>query len=775
MSWQVALLHDIGKFRERALGPKADIGARYTHEVHSREFVQSLRNFLADEALERDLATAVLRHHDPEYYAELLVSVADVVAADERVEAEEPYLTTKFTTPLVSLLATVSGRGSLTSKAFLALNPLKLEISILFPSQDVLVDQKAYQRHWQAFHREALDLLPQDWLGLFYLLRKYCWCMPSSTARGEEHDVSLYDHLRVTAAIAACLQAEGLSERELKQIRAGDPQARALPLFLLVKGDISGIQNFIYTITSKGAARGLRGRSVYLQLLTEIIAMWILRKLSLPFVNLLYHGGGHFMLLVPYKASKQLAEIQQKITQKLMAAHGTDLYVALGWTALSADDFSPQNFSRKWSEVGEQTRVAKQRRFHELEDQIYQLFEPKGSTQRRCDICQADPGRFELIKDEEVEKCHLCASFERLGQDVARAQYLMIAELAEEQPGGRGYAGVFASFGYRVDFLEQLQPPPQEIRRAVLYSLNTTDFLSQDMLNWAQQLRARNVESSLGFRFLANVTPYDADGRILDFDGLASQSRGIERLGILRMDIDNLGRIFSKGIPNATISRIATISSMIQLFFEGWVHRIAQEFPNKIYAIYSGGDDLFFVGAWDAVMELAWKIREDFEKFTHNDQITLSAGVAIEERKFPLYQAARNAGEALEQAKALPGKNAINFLGKTLRWTEFQKAYELRQKLCELLHGREGKAIPRSLLTKLSNAYALYEKYKNRPRWAIRLIYDITQLSKQYEDFRDDLQALQRAIGQEEAIRFLDVSVRWAEMLTIAREERRRS
>lgn len=780
MLWQAALLHDIGKFRERALGQKADPQAKYTHEPHSREFVQSLHAFLADEVLERELAGAVLRHHTPQYRDELLISVADIIAADERTEAEDPHTTTKFTTPLLSLLSRLSpNRKAQNSDVYFAIKPLQLEHVVLFPTPNVTVTQEVYQHHWQAFHKEALDLLPQDWLGFFHLLRKYCWCIPSSTARGEEHDISLYDHLRVTAALAACLEAEGLTEEELKQIRSGDPQARTRPHFLLVKGDISGIQDFIYTITSKGAAKGLRGRSIYLQLLTEVIAQWILRKLDLPFVNLLYHGGGHFMLLLPYKASDMLSQLRTEICKKLLTSHGTDLYLALGWVPLSAGDFSSGSFAPKWHEAGEQANAAKQRRFSELKDKIHQLFEPQGQAQQRCDICQADPGPFGLTQDEDKQKCHLCKSFEELGQNIARAQYLMLTELEEEQADSQGYAGVLASFGYRVDFLEKLEPPPPRARRTVLYSLNDTDFLRDEMKQWAQHARERGVQSFLGFRFLANVTPYARNGDILDFDGLADQSIGLKRLGILRMDVDNLGRIFSEGIPNATISRVATVSSMMQLFFEGWVHRMAEDekLQNKIYAIYSGGDDLFFVGAWDAIVDLAQKIRSNFAEFTRNEQVTISAGIAVEERKFPLYQAARNAGRALEGAKTLSDKDAIGFLGKTLHWEELAKARTLQQKLLDLLQGRDGKALPRGLLIKLGNVYALYERYKEqrRQKWAIRLIYDISQLRQAHKEFDSDLWDLCKMISQEGIIDFLDVPVRWAQMLTMTREERGRS
>ncbi|MBM4425645.1 MAG: hypothetical protein FJ031_00255 [Chloroflexi bacterium] len=55
-----------------------------------------------------------------------------------------------------------------------------------------------------------------------------------------------------------------------------DARDRYDELRLLIGDDISGIQKFIYTITSKKAAQTLRGRSFYLQLLTEVVMGFVL-------------------------------------------------------------------------------------------------------------------------------------------------------------------------------------------------------------------------------------------------------------------------------------------------------------------------------------------------------------------------------------------------------------------------------------------------------------------------------------------------------------------
>lgn len=43
------------------------------------------------------------------------------------------------------------------------------------------------------------------------------------------------------------------------------------------------------------------------------------------------------------------------------------------------------------------------------------------------------------------------------------------------------------------------------------------------------------------------------------------------------MDVDNLGNIFSKGLNKISISRIATLSRMLDLFFSGYLNIITKE------------------------------------------------------------------------------------------------------------------------------------------------------------------------------------------------------
>ena len=76
---------------------------------------------------------------------------------------------------------------------------------------------------------------------------------------------------------------------------------------------------------------------------------------------------------------------------------------------------------------------------------------------------------------------------------------------------------------------------------------------------------------------------------------------------------------------------------------------------------YSGGDDLFIVGAWNEVVELAIDIRRCFARFSQNT-LTISAGIGVYESKYPIAAIAGEVAELEDASKSLPGKDAVTFL-----------------------------------------------------------------------------------------------------------------
>ena len=111
----------------------------------------------------------------------------------------------------------------------------------------------------------------------------------------------------------------------------------------------------------------------------------------------------------------------------------------------------------------------------------------------------------------------------------------------------------------------------------------------------------------------------------------------------------------------------------MNLFFKGYLNEICgrnlgalgkQDHPlnisessetggRNVSIVYAGGDDLFIVGAWDDVAEVAFDINTCFRAFScWNRDVHLSGGMTLHKPKFPLYQMAKMAKQAENAAKA---------------------------------------------------------------------------------------------------------------------------
>ena len=167
----------------------------------------------------------------------------------------------------------------------------------------------------------------------------------------------------------------------------------------LIGGDIPGIQDFVYTITGKGAAKGLRGRSFFIQLLGDAIIQRILAELGLSTANVIYNAGGNFMVLGPslscdidgQTTEQRLGDLQQATQAALLDVFLGDLAMCLAWTPLRIDQVGTNEFADPVSrELKQRIAENKRRRFAEVaQDKWRQLFGARGEAGNRyCVICQ---------------------------------------------------------------------------------------------------------------------------------------------------------------------------------------------------------------------------------------------------------------------------------------------------------------------------------------------------------------------------------------------------
>ena len=692
---------------------------------------------------------------------------------------------------LLSIFSLVQLEGSETARpVFVSARPLSLKT--ILPDEEG--EEAAPGELWKRFVDEFGRLPAEDgrfetFIHLFY---KYAWAVPCTYG---EKGVSLYEELKALAAL----------------MHASDGAEKPDGSFLLVGGDIPGIQDFVYTITSKGAAKGLRGRSFFIQLLGDAVVRRILANLELCLANVVYNAGGNFTVMGPASSEDALRKWQRDFNRILLDEFEGDLYLALAWERLPQSAVGTSEFAKVREGLGAKVAAAKSRRFAEVVEinGWAKLFQPKGrGGLDYCQICQREPRPGEKLVEETTEageavrKCEQCCSFEALARDIAYDKLWMViteADAAMQEEGGwQGTLARLTGFAYRF-----VNEPSQVSGLGTVCVLNSTD---------------QGEASVHGFRFVANVTPRieEADRRwvqehhpdmevppgerIKDFALMALQSQGIPRVGVLRMDVDNLGAIFGQYL-RGSMAQVSTLSAALDLFFGGYLNHICDEVGaqgehrNVIYAIYSGGDDLFIVGSWELMPRLAERIHDDFATYVgHNPHVCISAGITLEGRKFPLYRAAERAGEALdneakEYKRKVNGqereKDAICLLGQVVGWEDWKLVAEQMELLVELIKA----GMPRGLLQIVQGIYSQFvrdreetHRRKRRQetwsledqvyygRWMWLEAYSLSRLVSRYErrvkDVEKKIERLEQGILRPETVRYSGLAARWAEYLT---------
>ena len=492
-------------------------------------------------------------------------------------------------------------------------------------------------------------------------------------------DVSLYDHTKLTAAVAACLYLYG-QEHAVHTYKS----LRSEQAYLLVSGDLSGVQQFIYTIPSLGALKSLRGRSFYLDLLLEETADELLSQAGASRSCLLYTGGGHFYILLPNTETcrQMLQQFTVSINDWLLRHAGTRLYLAMAWTPCTAEEFmgiTPGGSGAPFQRVSRALSREKLQRYSG--EQLAQLFDVSSNVnhvrdnQRECSICHISTGSLEPYNAESPDTlaCPSCRGLYRLGELVLRHDAFIVTTKNEKDavpvPGFKRDLFLCA-----VDSSYVTADNPEVVR---LYVKNKVI---------AMQPKAVTI-------WLADYVSRDEAGHVMEFGQLAELSGGsadagsIERLGVLRADVDNLGAAFMAGVSTkyATWARTSTLSRSLSLFFKRYLPLICEGRLNMpgaenkkafslfsqtkaanrhVHVIYAGGDDLFLVGAWDDLIECAVDIRRAFAQFT-NDKLSFSAGIGLFPAKCPVAILASQTGSLEDAAKDNPGKNSIALFGSS--------------------------------------------------------------------------------------------------------------
>jgi hypothetical protein len=208
---------------------------------------------------------------------------------------------------------------------------------------------------------------------------------------------------------------------------------------------------------------------------------------------------------------------------------------------------------------------------------------------------------------------------------------------------------------------------------------------------------------------------------ILTFEELAQKScnekEGIKALMSLKADVDNMGLFIQNSDVTNSFAKYNFFSRMIDYYFSVYVPNLLK--GTNTYTIFAGGDDLFILGAWDEMINLSKKIREDFLKFVKGSSLTLSVGMILTKPNKPVNFIAQMSEEALEKSKDIDEKDAFTLFDETVKWDDYLDDNGLLEEL-EILNDNT------TMLYRLLKLVELSKKAKTNPKatiWKSKLNY----------------------------------------------------
>lgn len=639
-----ALLHDIGKFLHRTR-------RRYKspHEEISGKFISLAAKKLCNPVLyDLDLVKFIVENHHtrktrPEVlalkYAKALpqegknrlwklisvVRCADGYSCAERDQDQDRrQLGERMRrAPLDSIFTRLTLKSTDGFPAIPAGYRLKaLDPLTAFPENIESLGDEEIEKLVEKFESDVPDFTKmKDFANVLNVwldyLEKFTWAVPSDT-RYDTSDVSLFDHLKSSAAIAACLY-----KKHLPDIESGAAFKRKRE-FVLIGGDFSGIQRYIFDITnigSGGVSKRLRARSFFISMFSEITLHKILHALKLPLLCNLFSTGGKFLLLAPNLpgVEEALQAVKKDIEREIHTTFFGQFSFLMSWMPI--EGFKLEFRMKTFFETADKM-------FYRLEREKTQAFQsvlanpgdlpwnPEGFKATKmyekydgfgdCRICGKGPGNLTdrgAPEEDGVACCAICYRDKNtIGGKLPLKGFVAFGRTPFKQPDAPDRVVIFRGEPDSGDnpadgnstwtyYFELLDKPEDNPDYYVVYDIRSGD---DDSFTFLENRPVRKL--------LANHVPIDTEGKVLDFEELAKVGRPVEGgretentgkdetggfLGVLKADIDNLGLLFSKGfekpvkeeakldpIQRKSVSRFLTLSRMIELFFSGWVKQI---------------------------------------------------------------------------------------------------------------------------------------------------------------------------------------------------------
>jgi CRISPR-associated protein Csm1 len=397
----------------------------------------------------------------------------------------------------------------------------------------------------------------------------------------------------------------------------------------LIVGDFYGIQKFIFDrLATKNASKVLRAKSAFVQIFTEYLAKYICFKLGIDEKYILSVNAGKFEILVPIH-DVDLTDIQKKVDEYFLKNfYGLSGVTLCSLSCVKEDFRSKENYKKFRKEITNELEKHKFKKFNLGNRNAILSYDTNIDNQTLCKICN--------IRKIEKKNCTICDSFIELGK---RLSFEHIDEIV-------------SSYKIGIDFDDDF-----------IIDIKLTDKIKSYIL-------------------------FDANNSPVDFKTLAESScakleTGVKALGILKADVDNMGKYLERSDVTDSFENFDMFSKSMDNFFSLYIpKKLMRKKYKNTYTVFAGGDDLFLVGAWDEILDMAREIERVFKVFIKGDELSISFGIAIAKPSTPISYLADYTEKLLEEAKDIDkdkevenSKNAISLFGETVKWDEYKKVF----------------------------------------------------------------------------------------------------
>ncbi len=689
-----ALFHDIGKFEQRCgLNPTTK------HTILGKNFIESLseqfQKIVGKEGFDR-LKQIIEKHHDKNVSDDLIkiCQLADHISASERVgfDMEDDYSDKWSHKHMLSLFSKIYLVNDEEKKYryYKHLPLTKKNYDILIPTyeteEDIKNDSTQYrQEDFENFTNDVKAVLnfyeaEDDFHSLINLLlivfEKYMWSIPDFTGSAYT-DISLYNHLKDVAGIAhAIFKSDFETNKSLN----------------LIIADLPGIQSYIFNVTYKKPAKILRGRSIFVQILTRQFASIILNYLGLTESSLIMLAGGKFYILAQNSKEfdEKMANAIEDIEEILIRNFNYQLSFSLAYQNFNFEDL--KNGIITFGDVIEQASYKLLSKRHKPFESVlfeYSDFDENDFILWNKYIEPTD------IRDSNNIKCAVTGLPIRKGYDRtlddSDDKLLVDRQVKNEYLIGKKvpYSNVIVEL--TEDFSEVIKvstindfAPNNNRNNKIIINPSLDELLKPD------NLKKDILRNSLIIE-VANYTSNDKNSTVMDFEEMETHNKGAEILTLIKGDVDNLGLIMSYGlVGNAEandekkndltgLSRTTTLSNHLKYFFSFSLNGFLRDWEagkiltseekkkfhdlnsdefneyirdRKVYTVFAGGDDLMLIAPQSSSLSLVKTFNEVFNDFIcENPEIHISFSLTNFKHNTPMRIVSRIAEDNQEKIK----------------------------------------------------------------------------------------------------------------------------